>query len=337
MKTKKPLLIVLETGSISGGVRVVGELANRVVARGRPVKIFSPNLRESMRWFRLSNDVEWITSFQTGTVADYDTLMNMLAAADGWKMATYWRTAASMISAEAFEPGEGLYLVQDIETVYASEAALQPVVVETYTGLRNITTSKWVMSQLPEADYIGIGLSRLAFAQEARSSKRNGRALASLRIQALKGFDRLMEAHRHLAKHGIVLSTFGMDHPQALACFRPVEHVQSPSDSQVMGFMKTHSVFLNTSRHEGFGLPRLEAMANGCPVVTFDDGGSQDYCVDGENCLIVGTALEMADAAARIVSDPKLAAKLREGGLKTAEAWQWGPVIDRLEAILDAA
>ena len=51
----KVLHIVLETGSISGGVKVVGELANRLVERGWQVAIWSINanafFRTTVGWF----------------------------------------------------------------------------------------------------------------------------------------------------------------------------------------------------------------------------------------------------------------------------------------------
>ena len=46
------------------------------------------------------------------------------------------------------------------------------------------------------------------------------------------------------------------------------------------------TVFVQTSRHEGFCLPPLEAMAAGTPVVCTDAHGNRDFCRDGENCLM---------------------------------------------------
>ena len=46
------------------------------------------------------------------------------------------------------------------------------------------------------------------------------------------------------------------------------------------------TVFVQTSTHEGFCLPPLEAMATGGAVVCTDAHGNRDFCVDGENCLM---------------------------------------------------
>ena len=54
------------------------------------------------------------------------------------------------------------------------------------------------------------------------------------------------------------------------------------------------TVFVQTSTHEGFCLPPLEAMATGGAVVCTDAHGNRDFCVDGVNCLMPG-----ADASSR--------------------------------------
>jgi glycosyltransferase involved in cell wall biosynthesis len=46
------------------------------------------------------------------------------------------------------------------------------------------------------------------------------------------------------------------------------------------------TVFVQTSVHEGFALPPLEAMAAGAAVVCTDAHGNRDFCRDGVNCLM---------------------------------------------------
>ena len=60
----------------------------------------------------------------------------------------------------------------------------------------------------------------------------------------------------------------------------------APSDAEVNELLNTATVFVQTSRHEGFCLPVLEAMATGIPVVCTDAHGNRDFCRDGENCLM---------------------------------------------------
>ena len=63
-------------------------------------------------------------------------------------------------------------------------------------------------------------------------------------------------------------------------------YVDRPSDEDVNELFNEATVFVQTSTHEGFCLPPLEAMATGGAVVCTDAHGNRDFCVDGENCLM---------------------------------------------------
>ena len=74
---------------------------------------------------------------------------------------------------------------------------------------------------------------------------------------------------------------------------------------------------------EPFGLVPLEAMGIGRPVLATGRGGSGEYLVDGENCVLFdpdapGT---LATAIRLLAEDEALRARLRAGGLATAPAY----------------
>jgi Glycosyltransferase len=94
-------------------------------------------------------------------------------------------------------------------------------------------------------------------------------------------------------------------------------------------------VFLQTSTHEGFCLPALEAMATGAAVVCTDAHGNRDFCVDGENCLVPEASVPAVSAAlARLLGDADLRARLGEAGRVTAQDYAWERRIDELEGFL---
>src|SRR5256885_4024793 len=96
--------------------------------------------------------------------------------------------------------------------------------------------------------------------------------------------------------------------------------------------MNTATALIQTSKHEGFCLPLLEAMATGTPVICTDAHGNRDFCRDGENCLMVEPEPEaVAAAIERLFSDAGLREKLAVGGRRTAGGDGWGPPIDKLE------
>ena len=63
-------------------------------------------------------------------------------------------------------------------------------------------------------------------------------------------------------------------------------YFERPSDERVNELFNEATVFVQTSIHEGFCLPLLEAMAAGTPVVSTDAHGNRDFCRHEENCLI---------------------------------------------------
>jgi glycosyltransferase involved in cell wall biosynthesis len=84
-------------------------------------------------------------------------------------------------------------------------------------------------------------------------------------------------------------------------------------------------LFLYTSYVEGFGLPPLEAMACGTPVVMTDNKGSRDFAVNGFNALIsqLGDVKSLVDNLLKVLQDDKLRDKLIENGLETAKKFTW--------------
>jgi glycosyltransferase involved in cell wall biosynthesis len=97
------------------------------------------------------------------------------------------------------------------------------------------------------------------------------------------------------------------------------------------------TVFVQTSTHEGFCLPPLEAMATGGAVVCTDSHGNRDFCADGENCLMPeATVAAVSAAIVRLLADPELRERLGEAGRATARDYTWERRIDELEAFLES-
>jgi glycosyltransferase involved in cell wall biosynthesis len=107
-------------------------------------------------------------------------------------------------------------------------------------------------------------------------------------------------------------------------------------DDTLAKLYSSSDVFIFTSYRESFGLPPLEAMACGTPVVTTDCGGNRDYAVNGYNALVVppGDPQEIARAVVELLTNGNLRERLIDAGLATAKQWTWDNVVDRFDDVL---
>jgi glycosyltransferase involved in cell wall biosynthesis len=85
------------------------------------------------------------------------------------------------------------------------------------------------------------------------------------------------------------------------------------------------------SLYVGLGLPVLEAMASGCPVITTMSGSLAEVAGGGA-CLIIdgGSAKDMVDAL-EVVQRPDVRAKLVRKGLQRSAAFGWDAFVAAIE------
>jgi len=88
-------------------------------------------------------------------------------------------------------------------------------------------------------------------------------------------------------------------------------------------FYDVANVFIFPSLYEGFGLPPLEAMAHGTPVVTSNTSSLPE--VVGNAAVLVNpeNVFEIMRATHRVLVDPALREKLRQRGYEQAKRFSW--------------
>jgi GT2 family glycosyltransferase len=323
------IVYVTEDTGVGGGHRVVFQHLNGLAARGHHCELWS--LDSGPDWFDLNVPVR---AFE-----DYYALADALADEDAIKVATWWATATHVWRASV-RRGIPAYFVQDLETsYYPDDPETQARVLASYRPEFHVfATSAWVAEHLrelgsePEARIApGLDLDRFFPLDGARRE----RALLALgRSNPLKDFPLTEAAYRLLSEPKPELWLYGIE-PELGQSLGARYHVR-PSDAEVNELLNTSAVFLQTSRHEGFCLPVLEAMSTGLPVVCTDAHGNRDFCRDGDNCLMPeAEPREVAAAIQRVLDDERLRARLVEGGLQTAREYDWSRKLDDLERFFE--
>eukprot|EP00775_Hariotina_reticulata_P001680 gene1680-2024_t len=102
--------------------------------------------------------------------------------------------------------------------------------------------------------------------------------------------------------------------PHLAAADLDLETVVSPGQAELPGLYRGHDVFLFTSRYEAWGMPVLEAMATGLPVVTTDCFGTRTFCQHGHNSLVAepDDVTGIAQHVLTVLTNPDLQARLSE-------------------------
>ncbi len=88
------------------------------------------------------------------------------------------------------------------------------------------------------------------------------------------------------------------------------------------------------SLYEGFGLPVVEAMACGCPVITTTNGSLKEIVDDACALLVDADSLPQLIVALQDVRNESKRSKLVEAGLKRAEKFGWDGIVHALETAL---
>jgi len=97
----------------------------------------------------------------------------------------------------------------------------------------------------------------------------------------------------------------------------------SVTEAEKLVWLKDAKAFIFPSFYEGFGLPVLEAMAAGCPVITSNTSSLPE--VVGEAAILVNPKLqdELNVALEKLMSDPDLVANLSRQGIERARQFNW--------------
>ncbi|MGC8560921.1 MAG: glycosyltransferase family 4 protein [Phycisphaerae bacterium] len=102
------------------------------------------------------------------------------------------------------------------------------------------------------------------------------------------------------------------------------------SDSDLAELYSRASLFVCPSLYEGFGLPVLEAMAAGVPVVSSNRSSLPEACGDAALLVDPTDSEAMAEAMGRVLCDARLADQLRAAGRQHVAQFSPGRMAEQL-------
>ena len=106
------------------------------------------------------------------------------------------------------------------------------------------------------------------------------------------------------------------------------------SDAELRALYEGAAVFAFPSLTEGFGLPPVEAMQCGCPVVAARAGAMPEVCGDAAMLVEADRPDAWREAIAAVVEDAALADEIRAKGTARARQLSWDAAGKRLEDII---
>jgi glycosyltransferase involved in cell wall biosynthesis len=143
-----------------------------------------------------------------------------------------------------------------------------------------------------------------------------------------KNFRALWEAASHLDAAAYDLVVVGGNNPRVfgkapVAGQNRIKSLGYVTDAELRALYSRAGCFVYPSLYEGFGLPPLEAMLCGCPVVVSRAASLPEVCGDAAIYCDPSDPKNIAESIARVMDSAQLRDQLRCKGLERAREFTW--------------
>lgn len=152
-----------------------------------------------------------------------------------------------------------------------------------------------------------------------------------------RGYDiRLILAGKELGKVEKI-PNFNIRHSIQLSPYqKDIVTLGYVNDQEKLWLYNHALAFVFPTLHEGFGIPVLEAMENGCPVISYDNSSIPEVAGDVARLVPTHDITAIVNETAQIYDNKELREKLQKQGPKQAQKYSWDTYIKSLfKAILE--
>lgn len=236
--------------------------------------------------------------------------------------------------------------VMELFGVAESKIAVIPHGVE-----ERFYSSSVIASGTPRGSPIEIALSSRLLVGTPRNDNNKDYILFVGTIEPRKNITRLIEAYQGLPEeirkeYDLVIVGKPGHIPLAPPHFKGegVRVLNYVRDDDLPGLYQNAALFVYPSLYEGFGLPVLEAMAAGVPVVTskgtaMEEVTSPSPSSRGGACALLVDPYsvdQIRDAVAKLLTDPELRGVMGERGVMLAKGFSWGQTVQKTLEIYES-
>jgi len=155
-----------------------------------------------------------------------------------------------------------------------------------------------------------------------------------------KNLSALTATVAELGKRGLTLAVAGSADPAKFGAAGSgvplsAKYLGRVSDAELRVLYQQAACFVFPSRYEGFGIPPIEAMACGCPVVAATAGAVIETCGDAALYCDPDDQTAIATTVGRVIDEPDFARSLRERGRARAKTLTWEAAARRLISAIE--
>lgn len=344
----------------TGGVKIVYEHANRLVARGHEVTILHAayvtrkggmkgagraaasyllNKAGLMRWrpdrwFRVDPriDMRWAPNLSGRWLPDADAVI-----------ATSWQSA-EWVREYQVSKGRKFYFAMDFERFMEAGPELrQRIGILHRSGLRTMVISP-AGSEMIEASggatpclvpcALEFSVYHLQNTIDAGSRTMIGFPARPERHKAMADAVTALAAVRERTGFSGTIWAFGGARPGGLPEW--IDYHPFPSDADLAHLYNRTKIFVVPSLYEGWGLPGSEAMACGAALVSTDNGGVRAYAEHTRTALLTPPARPelLAEAICSLLEDEACRLRLASAGHDHVRQFTWERASGDLERCL---
>ena len=324
------LLFCLPTNALSGGVKVIFELANQLKEIGQSVDIFS--FAGSPKWFPLKANLIEAKDFEAIDMAAYDFVLVSNAFMVPMVLPHLYSSRCILFCQdyESFHHAKG----KTFSDFISDSSAFSEIYK---LRIPIISSSRAVQSLLRdradrESFYLPLGINKKLFAPQAKKPHTELKRVLMVGnyLMPYKGMKDGFKALSRLSTEVPVQLVLVTQESRGRGIFEglgfPIELHFCPSEEWMPDIIASCDVYCCSSWYEGLGLPALEAFRCGVPVVSTRTYGVSDYGVDEVNLLLAqpNNPDDLYERLHRLLSDESLAEYLRQQAFQcTEDRYDW--------------